>query len=96
VTSQYPLTAAPSGSNTPFTGYIYDQLNHLTTVNMPRSTGTQTRTFVYNPTTQLLSPVTNPENGNVSYAYNADSTLSTKTYNNGNYEQTPTTRTSVL
>jgi RHS repeat-associated protein len=86
-TSQYPLTAAPNGSNTLFTGYSYDQLNHLLQVNMPRSTGTQTRTFSYNSTTQLLASVTNPENGTIAYAYNPDSTLLTKTYNNGNYQQ---------
>jgi len=55
--------------------------------NMPRSTGTQTRTFAYNSTTQFLASATNPENGMISYTYNADSTLSTKTYNNGNYQK---------
>jgi RHS repeat-associated protein len=30
---------------------------------------------------------TNPESGTISYVYNADSILSTKTYNNGNYQQ---------
>jgi hypothetical protein len=34
VASQYPLAAAPSGSNTLFTRYIYDQLTHLTAVNI--------------------------------------------------------------
>jgi YD repeat-containing protein len=90
-TSQYPLTVAPSGSNTLFTGYIYDQLNHLTQVTMPRTIGTstvtQTRTFLYNATTQLLTSATNPENGTISYAYKPDSTLLTKTYNNGNCEK---------
>lgn len=86
-TSQYPLTAAPTGSNTLFTGYSYDQLNHLLKVTMPRATGTQTRTFIYNSTTQLLTSAVNPENGTIAYAYNADTTLKTKTYNNGNYEQ---------
>ena len=54
---------------------------------MPRSTGTQTRTFAYNSTTQFLASATNPENGTISYVYNADSILSTKTYNNGNYQK---------
>ena len=84
-TSQYPLTAAPAGSNTLFTGYSYDALNHLLQVNMPRSTGTQTRTFAYD-SSQRLKTAINPENGTVAYAYNQDSTLSTKTYNNHNYE----------
>ena len=87
VTSQYPLSAAPANSNTLFTGYTYDQLNHLTQVNMPRSTETQTRTFVYNSTTQFLASAANPENGTISYAYNGDGTLYTKTYNNGNYQK---------
>jgi RHS repeat-associated protein len=86
VTGQYPLTGAPAASNTLFTGYLYDQLNHLLKVNMPRSTGTQTRTFTYD-SSQRLHTVNNPENGTVTYAYNADSTLATKTYNNGNYQQ---------
>jgi hypothetical protein len=30
---------------------------------------------------------TNPESGTISYFYNADSILSTKTYNNGNYQK---------
>jgi hypothetical protein len=85
-TSQYPLTAAPSGSNTLFTGCTYDQLNRLLQVSMPRSTGTQTRTFVYD-SSQRLHTATNPENGTITYAYNGDSTLNTKTYNNGNYQQ---------
>ncbi|HXM39882.1 MAG TPA: hypothetical protein VN924_01440 [Bryobacteraceae bacterium] len=35
---------------------------------MPRSTGTQTRTFAYHSTTQFLGSATNPENGTISYA----------------------------
>jgi len=86
-TSQYPLTPTTAPASTLFTGYTYDPLNHLTQVNMPRSTGTQTRTFAYDPGTQLLQSAANPENGTVAYAYNLDSTLKTKTYNNKNYEQ---------
>jgi len=56
--------------------YGYDLLNHLTGVTMPRSTGTQTRTFVYNG--PYLMSTTNPENGTVNYTYNADGTLATK------------------
>jgi YD repeat-containing protein len=43
---------------------------------MPRSTGTQTRMFVYNRA-NLIS-VTNPENGTVNYTYNGDNTLAIK------------------
>ena len=62
------------------TTYAYDTLGHLISVSMPRSTGTQTRTFNYGnpPGGQLLS-ATNPENGTVSYTYNSDQTLATKT-----------------
>jgi hypothetical protein len=46
------------------TSYTYDQLNHLTQVAMPRNTSygmkTQTRTFVYDPTTSALTSATNP------------------------------------
>ena len=77
----YPVTSAPS--QTLLTSYTYDQVNHLTQVAMPRNTAngmkTQTRTFVYDPTTQRLTSATNPEKGTVSYTYNADGTLATKT-----------------
>ena len=50
----YPVAAAPAGML--LTSYTYDQVNHLTQVAMPRNTSnglkTQTRTFVYDPTTQ--------------------------------------------
>jgi len=49
---------------------------------MPRNTAngmkTQTRTFVYDAITRRLTSATNPENGTVSYTYNADGTLATK------------------
>jgi YD repeat-containing protein len=70
----------PSGTLT--TTYAYDILNHLTTVTMPRVTGSQTRTFNYTTGTtvgSLLLSATNPENGMVTYTYNADKTLATKT-----------------
>jgi len=49
---------------------------------MPRATGTQTRTFNYTTGTTvgtLLLSATNPENGTVTYTYNTDKTLATKT-----------------
>ena len=88
----YPVTSVPTGYL--LTSYTYDQLNHLTQVSMPRSTGTQTRTFAYTSTgyTTLnlhalwLTSATNPENGTVSYTYNADGTLATKKDANNNIE----------
>ena len=47
------------------TRYTYDALGHLTGVSMPRSNGTQTRTFAYTSTD--LTSATNPENGTVTY-----------------------------
>ena len=60
------------------TSYTYDWMNHLIGSSMTRGTTTQTRTFVYNGAGQLTS-ATNPESGTVSYAYNTDTTLDTKT-----------------
>ena len=60
----------------------YDVLSHLITVQQTRGTVTQTRSFNYNNSggnvTALLQSATNPENGTVSYTYNADNTLATK------------------
>jgi len=76
----YPVTSATT--HTLLTSYTYDQLGHLTQVSMPRST--QTRIFVYDPTTQRLTSATNQESGTVSYTYNADGTLASKLDANGN------------
>ena len=73
----WTVGAAPPSSELN-TYYTYDLLNHLTQVSMPRSTGTQTRTFNYDPTTQRLTSATNPENGTVNYTYNGDGTLATR------------------
>lgn len=63
--------------------YTYDVLGHLTKVQMDRTIGgtvrTQYRTWVYDPNTQLMTSKTTPEAGTVSYTYNADRTLATKT-----------------
>ena len=61
------------------TYYSYNILNQLTQVSMPRGATTQTRTFNYNLATGRLTSATNPENGTVSYSYNADGTLASKT-----------------
>jgi RHS repeat-associated protein len=66
------------------TTYTYDMLNHLTQVSMPRGSNTQTRTFNYIPSgtttvgAYLLSAI-NPENGTVSYTYNSNGLLASKT-----------------
>jgi YD repeat-containing protein len=65
----------PSG--TLATNYTYDWMNHVSQVSMSRAGTTQTRTFVYN-NAGLLTSATNPENGTVTYTYNADNTLNTK------------------
>ena len=69
--------------------YTYTVLNQLATVSMnrpaipgPGGSVTQTRTFNYNGGV-LLQSATNPENGTVSYTYNADNTVATKTDANG-------------
>ncbi len=62
-------TQAPSGMMG--TCYVYDMLKNLTTVTMPRSTGTQTRTFTYQSGTNWLLTATNPENGTVTYTRDA-------------------------
>jgi YD repeat-containing protein len=69
---------APEGG-THETYYAYNLRNQLTQVTMPRGTVTQTRSFNYDLATGRLMSVTNPENGTVSYTYNADGTLATKT-----------------
>jgi RHS repeat-associated protein len=69
----------PAGGADYVTNYTYDLLNHLTQVSMPRPTGTQTRTFVYNATTQRLTSEAHPENGTTTYTYNSDGTVATKT-----------------
>jgi RHS repeat-associated protein len=66
----------PAGGSNLLTNYTYDIFARLATVSMPRSTGTQSRTFTY--TGGLLTAVTNPENGTVNNYYNSDNTLNYK------------------
>ena len=64
------------------TTYTYDILNHLISVSMPRGSNTQTRTFNYLSGSTIgpdLLSATNPENGTVTYTYNSDHTMATKT-----------------
>ena len=56
------------------TSYAYDTLNNLITV----SQGAQTRTFTYSSLSRLLS-ATNPESGTISYGYDSNGNLLTKT-----------------
>jgi YD repeat-containing protein len=76
----------PDGGANLVTSYTYDGLNHLTQVTMTRQTmvsppvyTTQTRSFNYDATTQRLTSAVNPENGTVTYAYNTDGSLNTRT-----------------
>ena len=59
------------------TYYTYDLMNHVRQVVMPRSTGTQTRTFNYN-NTGFLQSATNPENGTVTYTYASNGMVASK------------------
>jgi RHS repeat-associated protein len=62
-----------------FTYYSYDVLNHLIQVRMPRRDVTQTRSFYYgNPPGAHLLSATNPENGTVTYSYDANHRLSSR------------------
>src|SRR5947209_8595030 len=60
-----------------YTGYAYNALTQLTSVYMPRSNGKQTRTFVYTGTD--LTTATNPENGTVTYQYDASHHVTKRT-----------------
>ena len=70
---------APGGGANHQTYYTYNLLGQLTQVQMPRGAVTQYRTFNYDLTTGRLTSATNPENGTVSYTYNADGTPLRKT-----------------
>jgi RHS repeat-associated protein len=61
------LEPNPAGGAYLQTIYGYNGPNQLTSVTMPRSNGTQTRSFSYSGT-DLIS-ATNPENGTVTYQY---------------------------
>ena len=74
----------PGGGADYVTSYTYNLHNQLTQVSMPRPTGTQTRTLTYDLPTGRLMSAQNPENGTVSYTYNSDGTMATKTDANGN------------
>jgi RHS repeat-associated protein len=56
------------------TAYTYDLLNNLTSVTQ----GSQTRTYSYSSLSRLLSAV-NPESGSISYTYDNNGNLATRT-----------------
>jgi RHS repeat-associated protein len=77
-----PDASQTNTNNQATTTYTYDLLNHLTNVSMPRqmpggNTVTQSRAFSYGGV--YLVSTTNPESGTVSYTYNTDGTMATKT-----------------
>jgi RHS repeat-associated protein len=65
------VVTEPDPNNQPggtlITNYTYNAVNQLTQVSMPRSNGTQIRSFQWGGSD--LSSATNPENGTVSYQY---------------------------
>ncbi|MGH9960596.1 MAG: hypothetical protein ACREBC_26330, partial [Pyrinomonadaceae bacterium] len=77
----------PGGGADYETNYTYNLHDPLTQVSMPRPTGTQTRTFNYDLATGRLTSATNPENGTVSYTYNSDGTIATKTDAKGDRQE---------
>ncbi len=86
--AEVQVMGTPVGIGDYVTTYGYDLLDHLTSVSMPRATGTQTRIFNYgSPPGALLLSATNPENGTVSYTYNSSNKIATKTDAKGQQTQ---------
>ena len=71
----------PAGGANLVTNYTYNGLNQLAQVSMPRSNGTQTRTFAYSGLDMVSA--TNPENGTVTYQYDAAHHVTQRTDNMG-------------
>jgi RHS repeat-associated protein len=73
----------PSVEPNHVTNYTYDILGHLIQVQMQRTVNgqvvTQTRSWTYDPNTQLLTQTSTPEAGITQLTYNSDGTLATKT-----------------
>ena len=76
--------------------YTYDALNNLLSVTQNGSNGAnaRTRTFAYDSLSHLLS-ASNPESGNIAYAYDADGNVITKTAPLPNQTQPLTTVTAT-
>jgi RHS repeat-associated protein len=68
------LTTVYEGNGAYSTGYVYDVLDNLTSV----SQGTQSRTFVYDSLRRMTS-VTRPENGTISFTYDNNGNVLTRT-----------------
>jgi len=75
----------PAGGANWTTSYTYSALNQITQVTMPRPQGTQTRTFAY--TGADLTSATNPENGTVTYTYDATHHVTSRTDAKGQQTQ---------
>ena len=58
----------PAGGADWLTNHTFDQFDRLVQVSMPRGSGTQTRPWVYDATTQRLASVTEPETGTTAWA----------------------------
>ena len=80
----------PAGGSDYVTTYTYDLFNRLIGVSMPRSTGTQTRSWTY--TGAFLTSATNPENGTVNYTYGSNNMIATRTDAKGRSSPTRTIR----
>ena len=75
----------PAGGSNWTTSYQYNALSQLTQVSMTRPQGTQTRTFVY--TGADMTSATNPENGTVTYTYDAVHHVTSRTDAKGQVTQ---------
>jgi YD repeat-containing protein len=71
------VTEPNPGGGAVATNYTYTALNQLTRVSMPRDGYTQLRTFAWSGID--MTSATNPENGTVTYVYNADHTVAHRT-----------------
>jgi RHS repeat-associated protein len=74
------VTEPRPGGGTYDTTYLYNSVGKLKQVIMPRDGVTQNRYFNYDTTAgKRLISVQNPENGTVTFQYNSDGTMSSKT-----------------
>jgi RHS repeat-associated protein len=73
----------PGGGANLTTNYAYTPLNQLTQVSMTRGGSTQTRTFLWSGLN--MTSATNPENGTVTYTYDAANRVTSRTDAKGQY-----------
>src|SRR5581483_9761497 len=69
----------PAGGANHQTFYSYNLVGQLTQVSMPRDGYTQVRSFTYDAATGRLTQTQQPENGTMTYTYNANGTVATRT-----------------